>query len=202
MIIVPPDTPGNGVAEFVAPMLPRIGYAVDVGANNGICLSNTKQFEDKGWTVLCVEPNPQLTEEGKRNRKLWVQCACGPEDKAEVEFVSVGVYPWAAGSGLRTATGDLAENDMPKQTYTVPQRTLNRLLTEAKFPRLDYLTVDVEWHDLEVIQGIDLMVWKPVVVVAESIDMPRTEALVRHLDNQGYTLINRIEFDNVFLRRP
>ena len=35
----------------------RNGTFVDVGANDGVSLSNTLTFErDRGWTGLCIEP--------------------------------------------------------------------------------------------------------------------------------------------------
>ena len=39
------------------------GFYVDIGANDGVNLSNTKILEDIGWDGVCVEPLPQSFNE-------------------------------------------------------------------------------------------------------------------------------------------
>ena len=46
-----------------------IGGCIDIGANNGIYLSNTKYFEDKGWYCLCIEPNKSYYNDLLKYRK-------------------------------------------------------------------------------------------------------------------------------------
>ena len=36
---------------------------VELGANNGVTLSNTYHFEKRGWQHILVEPNPVLCKE-------------------------------------------------------------------------------------------------------------------------------------------
>lgn len=174
-------------------MLPEFGYAVDVGANNGICLSNTKLFEDRGWVVLCVEPNPLLEEEGRKNRKLWKQVACGKEDVESVTFTRCGSYPWAAGSGFHAYT-----NDLEKVEYQVPLRKLDTLLDEFKFPRLDLLSIDAEWGDMDVLQGITLEKWRPSVIICEALSLDRASELKSYLHPKGYDFVKSIEVDYCF----
>lgn len=195
-VIIQRDAKGNGMDKVAEPMLPDIGYAVDVGANNGICLSNTKLFEDKGWTVLCVEPNPKLADEGRQNRKLWSQVACGSADADKVVFTQCGVYPWAAGSGFHAYT-----NELEKTEYEVPLRKLDTLLVEFGFPRLDLLSIDVEWGDMEVLRGISLDKWKPVVIICEALDETRASELKGYLNGKGYDYVTFIEQDYCFRRR-
>ena len=193
---IDPNAKGNGIDKIAEAMLPDIGYAIDVGANNGICLSNTKLFEDKGWTVLCVEPNPMLSEEGRKNRKLWAQVACGPTDAESIKFTCCGVYPWAAGSGFHAFT-----NDLPKIDYEVPMRRLDTLLDEFKFPRIDLLSIDVEWAEMEVLRGIDLQKWKPKVIICEALAEMQAGELKAYLISQQYDFVTAIEFDHLFKLR-
>lgn len=62
------------VDKIIEELLPEgfVGYAADVGAANGIVDSNTYLFEQRGWKVLCVEPNPSYLGELSKNRKMAV----------------------------------------------------------------------------------------------------------------------------------
>lgn len=193
------DQPGNGIDRRISPLLPSFGYACDVGASNGIFLSNTKSFEDRGWEVLCVEPNPKLIEEGKQNRKHWIQAACGPEDIDKVNFIIVGDYPYASGSGFHIER--LGEHFKKSEICTVPMRRVDTLLKAVSFPRLDLLSIDVEWHELDVLSGIDLKVWKPKIIVVESLADNISVQLDLFLSKFGYVYLFTQELDRCYQRR-
>lgn len=189
--------PGNGIDRRIEPLLPAFGYAVDVGANNGIFLSNTKLFEDKGWYVLCAEPHPDLAAEGRKNRKLWRQVACGETDAQAIPFLSVGEYPWASGSGFHPEQ----IGDLPRRELTVPMRRLDTLLAEVGFPRLDLLSIDTEWHEMQVLRGINLGYWKPTIIVAESLKEHVTQEMDAHLFANGYEFLFVQELDRCYRRK-
>lgn len=189
--------PGNGIDRRIELLLPDFGYAVDVGANNGIFLSNTKRFEDKGWYVLCAEPHPLLAEEGRKNRKLWRQVACGKIDSQSVTFLAVGEYPWASGSGFHPEQFV----GLARKEFTVPMRRLDTLISEVGFPRLDLLSIDAEWHEMDVLYGITLDYWKPTIIVAESLDKAITEKMDAHLFANGYEFLFVQELDRCYRRK-
>ena len=78
--------------------------------------------------------------------------------------------------------------------YTVPCLRLDRILEEAGFPRLDYLTIDVEHHEQAVLAGFTTERWKPQIIVVEDI----ADIVPRAIP--GYERIHRLEYDNVFRR--
>ena len=169
-----------------------VGYACDVGANDGRCNSNTLMFEEAGWTVLCIEPNPLLEEKGRLARKLWRQVACGAEDEDEAEFYSIeGHDTFASASALRNKS--LPEVTAWHKTFLVAVRTLDRLLEEAGFSRLDYLTVDVEGWEREVMKGFSVERWKPKVIVLE-------EWTDEAIAIPGYSIVQRKSYDNIYKR--
>lgn len=175
----------NGVDVLVEPLLPDFGYACDVGANDGHCFSNTYHFEEKGWIVLCVEANPGLEEIGRSRRKLWRPVGAGAEDRIAT-FYAHGGGSMASASGFVHKSGVSAQVQMLR---------LDRILEEAGFPRLDFLTVDSEGYEVEVMKGFDIERWKPRVIVLE--DYPDGTSLVAPA---GYRMIDRKEFDNVYVR--
>lgn len=197
----------NGIDRFVAPLLPEFGYACDVGANDGLFESNSKYFEDKGWIVLCIEPNPLLVQAGQRNRKLWRQVACGANHHEECLFTIVGDYPYSSGSGFHVEQipqplVPTAVADNKCTVVRVEMKMLSLLLTEAGFPRLDYLTIDVEGHERSVLAGIHLGVWKPKIIVVEAWTSEIADELTELLALHNYSLIGKRSLDYVYQRNP
>ena len=175
----------NGVDNLLdyLGILPGVGLACDVGANNGLFNSNTLHFEEQGWIVLCVEPNPLLAEEGRSRRRLWREVACSSED-GTATFFAVGANPYASSSTIGLGTG---------QPFEVQVLRLDRVLEEAGFTRLDYLTIDVEGHEKKVLAGFTIERWKPTVLVVETwVDDMETPV--------GYRRQERRQFDNVYIR--
>ena len=169
-----------------------VGHACDVGASDGVFNSNTLMFEQQGWTVLCVEPNPLLAAGGKENRKLWRQVAVGAADEEDVEFGVCGPampYPSRSSLGKQPRDG----GDPADRVVRVKVRMLDRLLEEAGFPRLDYLTVDVEGWEREVMAGFTVERWKPKVIVLE--EWTESPIII-----PGYSIIEKRQYDNIYVR--
>lgn len=185
----------NGIDIKVAEIFGDfVGHACDVGANDGTQLSNTLHFEEKGWTVLCVEPNPNLASEGRLKRKLWLEYAAGAEDSESHEFslCSPG-NKWASASSLGPTPRGGGMN--AESVIYVRVRRLDRILEESGFPRLDYLTVDVEGWEKEVMEGFTVERWKPRVIVLEA----WTDA--DNIPITGYDIIEKRQYDNLYVRR-
>lgn len=196
------------IQDFLHGKLPEVGYAVDVGASDGIWLSNSKFLEDRGWTVICVEPNPLLANEGMKNRKIWKQVACGDNDGEIADFFIVGEYPHSSYSSMRPENkhAPIYDSDSwgkliqaSKKTTTIV-RTLNSLIAEHQFPRLDFLTIDVEGSELSVLHGIDLCVWTPRIMVLEAWSDEKLSDLINQIGPFGYRHIGNVEYDHIFER--
>jgi len=178
---------------YVEPFLPQFGYACEVGANDGVRESNTLPFENKGWKVLCIEPNPLLTQKLSQNRKLWRAVACGSERVDDMEFVICGIYPYDSSSGFHT--GGAYPCPSPKIVH-VKVLPLRDVLEDVKFPRLDLLSIDVEGHELEVLKGMDFTKWHPKFVIVE--DTHNAEAIREYLASFGYESWHHCLTDNVY----
>lgn len=178
-----------------------IGIAVDVGAYNGLFLSNTLLLEEKGWTVLCVEPQPGVQVELRGIRKLVAECACGSADAEQVPF-QVHTNNPASFSSLTPRFGHdfyPIEPFARWETVHVPVRRLSRLLTEHGLQSLDVLCVDTESTELDVLAGLDFDRWKPRVAVIESWDSPNP--IMTFMAAHGYVLVERRHPNDLFVRR-
>ena len=177
---------------------------VDVGAHDGVNLNNTLFFEvDRGWTGVCIEPQPDVFIRLREARSaVCVQAAIGGTP-GTMPFVVGGVQGGEGGmlSGL-VASYDSRhwtriKGTGPTKTIDVEVRRLDEVLRASKIDRVDLLSIDVEGGELGVINSIDLAEFgRPIVVMENNY---RSWPQVRAMRRQGYQLLCRIEWDEVFI---
>lgn len=178
------------------------GYAVDVGAADGRTRSNTWLMEQLGWEVVCVEANPLYTEMLKLNRKNVWMVACGSEDGVG-EFSAFELQPglWEAVSALKVNQQAYeAHKHMLQREYKfkVPIWTLDSILARTEFPHLDFLSVDVEGGEEDVLKGFDIARWKPDVIELENWiegDTRCRDILLPH----GYQFDRRMGVNDIYI---
>ena len=164
------------------------GFFVEVGANDPRELSQTWHLEQAGWTGILIEPQPDMAARLRAQRTAKVfAVACSSPAKAGRSLPFHVAGPLSALDRDRMAPG--AE---PEKTIAVPTRTLDDVLNEAGAPApIDFLSVDVEGHEFEVLQGFDFARWRPRLILLEdhvgSLDMHR------FLTRTGYRIIRRYE---------
>jgi FkbM family methyltransferase len=165
------------------------GFFVEVGANEPRARSQTWHLEQAGWSGILIEPQPDLADELRKARRAKVfAVACSSPDNAG-RTLPLHV----AGPLSSLDRGGMAAGASPGRVIDVPIRTLNEILIEAQAPSsIDFLSIDVEGHELDVLRGFDLARWKPRLILLE--DHVTGLAKHRFLTRAGYRLIRR--FDN------
>jgi FkbM family methyltransferase len=149
-----------------------VGYAVDAGASDGVSVNSTYLLENMAkWTVLSIEPNPNFHPYLKRERAFVATCAVGAQ--REKATLHVNLDNVEAFSSLRPSIHHprfQQEGGKNWGKVEVEVRTLEDLLDQYDFPRLDALCIDTEGTERDVLAGIDLAKWTPKVVVVETWD--------------------------------
>jgi FkbM family methyltransferase len=175
------------------------GYAVEVGAADGVFTSPTFALEKLGWSVLCVEPNPIFAAKARRNRAFVVEAAASDFNDDSYPFTVCNVdhdcklHEMQGGSSLIVQHGELERLGWaPKGTYEiqVKVRTLNRLLSEAGFYDLDFLSIDTEGTEDAVLRGLNLHILRPRLIVVEN--WPGVNKSDHILLPLGYRRIERV----------
>jgi len=164
----------------------RDGFFVEVGANDPQRGSQTWGFEQRGWNGVLVEPQPDLAENLQRGRRARVvAAACSSPDRAGT---TMPLYLSGPHSSLDSHLA--APGASPHGTVDVPMRTLDDILAEANAPSaIDFVSIDVEGHEVSVLRGFDLARWRPRLILIE--DHLKSLATHRHLTQAGYRLIRR-----------
>ena len=142
----------------------RSGFFVEVGANHPQFASQTWHLEQLGWTGVLVEPQPDLADNLRRHRTAKVfAVACSSRANAGQRMKLHVAGALSSLERERMAPGAELE-----RVIEVPIRTLDDVLTEAQAPApLDLVSLDVEGHELKVLDGFTLARWQPRLILLE-----------------------------------
>jgi len=162
------------------------GFYVDIGANEPIIQSQTYHLEQLGWNGLLVEPIPSYCELLKDQRSgITIQCACSsPENEGQRLQLSLA-------EGHSTLNEKpIAKGSVSHESIFVTCRTLDSVLEDNLVkPGFEFISIDIEGHEMEMFKGFSLGHWKPQLVLLE--DHVLNHEKHRHMKQNGYMLILR-----------
>ncbi len=146
----------------------KSGCYIDVGAQHPLFDSVTKAFYDRGWQGINIEPVKEYYEllAKERERDLNLNLAVG-ETESELDFFEL------EGTGLSTfdrATAErlAAEEGYNINSYQVPVVKLADIFEQHLNCQIDFLKIDVEGWEEQVILGNDWSKFRPTVILVEA----------------------------------
>lgn len=171
------------------------GFFVEVGANNPFDLSQTWHLQKEGWRGILVEPIPELCNKLRENRPESVveECACGTHSDN-----STAIFTVAKDSGKSTLSNTFLDNRSSVESQiTVNVRPLDLILEDNNVNNLDFVSIDVEGTQYDVLLGFDLQKWKPRLLLVEDhlLDKKSHHLIV----SQNYRLVKRTLFNNWYI---
>lgn len=185
----------------------RDGFYVEVGALDGEFLSNSFYFEKAlGWRGVLVEPNPVQAELCRRNRPGSIVAnfaAVAPGGPATVTLqVAEGNEGYSTLSANRNYSRLLAERNIVTTGMSVKASTLDEILHDAQPAAIDFVTIDVEGHERDVLRGFDVARWAPAVVLVESAGGAPDVVVAWRLFRAGYARVRRVVINDWYEPRP
>lgn len=167
----------------------RDGFFCEFGATDGVALSNTLYLERAlGWRGVLAEPARGWHDALRRNRpgaRIDARCVWARsgetlafQESTTRELSSIGRFTDADGHARKRSRGT---------GYSVTTVSLNDLLAEHGAPaELDYLSLDTEGSELQILQALDFARWRPRVITVEHNFMPVRSGLHALLQAHGY----------------
>lgn len=145
------------------------GFYVDVGAGHPVVDNVSFAFYLKGWHGITVEPNPALAKLSRsvRPRDIGAETLVGSAPGTAKFFLVDDFH------GLSTTIGEnarAAAENYGKQSneLTLPVTTLAELCRKHAPKAIDFLKIDVEGAEKDVLEGADWKSYRPRVVVIEA----------------------------------
>lgn len=186
------------------------GVFVDVGGNDPVFWNNTYLLEKNDWSGVAFEPQQEFYKKWSEFRTA--QCfpyAIG--DKEGIVSFSEGLTDSHGFSGVSGFNKTASDNI---KTYNVQQYPLSKILKDKNITKVDYLSIDVEGYEMNVLRGIDFETCDiHIVDVENDIGFKKVPFIGKYLgstfgDNKirtflkkkGYKYVARIMCDDFFVK--
>lgn len=180
------------------------GYFVELGAYDGITYSNTYYFEKyKRWRGILIEPIPHNYLECLKNRskETLVFCNACVSFHYKEKFVEI-IYSdmMSASIGLETDINDTENHASTGKQFSKEGKDnfsfgaiadqLNNILLKANAPKqIDFLSLDVEGAELEVLKGINHNYYRFKFICIESKNIAK---ITDYLSINNYFMIEKL----------
>ncbi|PHX57422.1 FkbM family methyltransferase [Tychonema bourrellyi FEM_GT703] len=188
------------IEQFFLDYPPKNKIFVEVGACDGVHYSNVRRlYETYGWTGLCIEPvkrNFEKLAQSYQNTSVkCIRAAVGLEE-GELD-INVGINPdipeWQSDVSTFLESETLRwqeEYGMLWEKEKVSIQRLTTILDKNGIPEIDFISIDTEGFDFDVLKSLDFSRFHPSMIVVEY--GKDRQQIISYLAELGYSLL----FDN------
>jgi FkbM family methyltransferase len=181
---------------------------LDIGAHHPSYLSNTYHFYRKGSSGVCVEPNPALApafqQKRPRDKCLTVGVSTGTETRAPFYIMTadtLSTFSQEDAQRLAATTTQRIE-----QVIELPLLSINQIIAEHFTTPPNFVSIDVEGTNFQVIRSLDFQRFHPEVFCIETLTYNEDKSerklheIIELMQSHGYmtyadTYVNTIFVD-------
>lgn len=187
------------------------GIYIDVGCNHPVYNNNTYLLNKKGWQGINIDIDKKSVQlfDLFRKKDLNINLAVSSK-KTELEYIN-----FHEKSPINMIKTNQNRNlHSLEKTKKIKSDTLDSIIEKSQFKdkKIDFVSIDVEGHELEVIKGFNLKKYKPSIIVIEFLDksLKKIEIKNFNLDNivnseiyklmikNDYHMVNWLHSDLIF----
>lgn len=165
----------------------RDGVFVDVGASHYKDGSTTYFLEEQlGWSGVAIDPQQQFEEDYRRHRPRTRFFPFFVSDRSNETATLYMVNEQSQTVSARTPPSDAGA----VTRVSAPTITLTDLLDRLQIPRVDFISIDVEGAEPDVLRGLDIRRFTPALVCVEAHADVRQQVL-EYFAKHSYVVVGR-----------
>ena len=177
---------------------------LDLGANHPFKLSNTALFYHQGGRGVLVEPDPYLAKVLRRTRPrdLVIQKGVHVQGLDHADFF-IMEPPTLNTFSKAEMERYVKMGHLLRQTATVALENVNTILSMS--PSFDFMTIDIEGLDSEVLRSVDWHAHRPTCVCVETLTYEKNKAprkiteISDYMISQGYVLYADTYINSIYV---
>jgi FkbM family methyltransferase len=183
---------------------------LEIGTNEPVIHNNTYLFYNRGCRGVCVEPDPEMFQKIKRKRPgdKVLNIGIGPASEASASFYLFPrkVNGWSTFSEKEAQIRE-AESGIKPKVISIPIRNINDIIAENfnSFP--NYISLDVEGMDLDILRSLDWQRFQPEVICVETISFSITNTeeklndIIDFMHSKGYFTYADTHVNTIFCKQ-
>ena len=180
------------------------GFFIEIGAYDGISGSNCYHFERfLNWDGIAIEPSNIQFEKLKKNRKCKVLNNAISNEVKEVEFIEV-TEGLTQMSGINDSSFErnfkIISNNRASKTDSTKLKTITFDDIVPKNKDIDYLSIDIEGGEMNLLKSIDFQTNRIKVISVEN-NIPKEQNFKNFFEEINFTYLDRIGQDEIFYNR-
>lgn len=177
----------------------KIGNMVEIGAGHPTYISMSKYFRELGWRCICIDANPKFVDMHKKLGHEAYNYACADfEGVSKFSVYNTGMWD-EENEGISYSSLELRYEKGSSHEHTeieVEVITLSNLLDKIGVKTLEYISVDVEGWELEVLKGLDFKKFNLQVVALENVS--HDHKYTDFMTEKEFSLVHYIKHNYIF----
>jgi FkbM family methyltransferase len=197
------------IVSYIFQQLNKSNFTyLDIGAHHPKILSNTYSFYKSGIRGVCVEPDPYLYKIFKEERPedICLNIGVGVSNKKEADFYIMSE------KGINTFSKDEAEKIESQGKYfiekiiKIPLININEVIEKYFDNGPDFISLDVEGLDFEILKTFNFEKYKPDVFCIETIEYDnkgkgkKRTKIIEYMKQKGYSVYADTYINTIFVK--
>lgn len=186
----------------------RGGFYVDIGSHHPFRFSNTYAFYRRGWRGVCIDPLPGTVTSFRRWRPRDTALEIGvseqPSQLTYFMFNEPAINTFSAAVAAEREGKNNWQIVERRQVQTLPLTAILDSHVPSSVREIDFMSIDVEGLDLQVLRSNDWTRHRPRIVIAECLNATISgwvdDPVVLFMREHGYRTVAKA-VHSVFFQR-
>lgn len=196
------------------------GFYIDIGAHDGWSGTTTGIFYQLGWDGICVEPSPINFNKLKNGRPkaTCINAAVSNNGGIKAQFVDVKKFTFLSflnvglsdeeynnkinhiAQDLKLRNIDKDNEKLDLDIIDVEVMNFDQIMSNhPNIKHIDFLSLDVEGGELEVLKSIDFNKFSFSLLTIETINENVRDIITKFMKEKGYKIYVKTLHDTLFI---